>query len=67
MAVRIEGLEAIREFLDPYMSRSYFYRHIRPELDSILLKRRRRPNSSVPRYYTFEPLLIAWMIRKKII
>jgi hypothetical protein len=65
---RLEGMVAIRKFMDPYMSKSYFYKYHRKEIDYLLLEHQRwwlRPDKI--RYFTWKRLLIAHMLEKKYI
>jgi hypothetical protein len=65
---RLEGMVAIRKFMDPYMSKSYFYKYHRKEIDYLLLEHQRwwlRPDKI--RFFTWKRLLIAHMLEKKYI
>jgi hypothetical protein len=65
---RLEGLVAIRKFMDPWMSRSYFYKYHRKEIDHLLCEHQRwwlRPDKI--RYFSFKRLVMAYMIEKKYI
>jgi hypothetical protein len=68
---RIEGLNAIRMFLDPHMSARSFYRHHRVPLTPYLIERRGAwrksgPGSSPkPKFFTYKRLLLLYMLKKK--
>jgi hypothetical protein len=61
----LNGLEEIRKYWDPYMSRDYFFRHVRPHLNSILFKRRYWPRlrENIPQYYTYRRLVLILKLR----
>lgn len=61
----LEGLDAIRCFWDPHMSKDYFYRVIRPHLDSVLFERRyaKRRKDKIARFYSYKNLVLALKIR----
>lgn len=62
---RLEGMEAIREYIDPNMPKSTFYRKIRPHLDSILIEREYQYDRSKPRYFTFKNMVQMFLLKIK--
>jgi len=60
---RLEGMEEIRRFIDPYMSERTFYRRVRPKIDAALLRRKGRIKPGTCRYFTFRSLLKACLVR----
>lgn len=68
---RLEGLEQIRKFIDPLMSRSTFYRKHRVALMPYLIERDgywqkdRFAGKPKPRYFTFKRLVVYYMLRRK--
>lgn len=70
---RIEGIDAIRRFLSPKMSRSQFYREHREALKPYLIEYKdswRKTGHGIaprPRYFTFKRLLILYMLRRRTI
>ena len=63
----IEGIEAIKDFIDPKMPMSYFWDKVRPELDDILFERQFRnvKGGNIPKLYTYSNLLQAKMLDLK--
>ena len=69
--VRLEGHDQIREFIDPQMSESYYFRHIAPQLKPILFIRTYRPRlkdgeapgGSKARYWTYTNLVQTFLLR----
>lgn len=64
---RLEGLKAIRRFIDPYMSERTFYRNHREALRPYLVERQRYWVDNLPRYYSFKPLILSYMMRRKML
>jgi hypothetical protein len=67
---RVEGMDEIRKIIDPRMSRTVFYRKIRPRINHLLMERSQRNprlRGNKPIYFTFRRFLYAWMIETKII
>ena len=61
---RLEGVTAIRKYIDPHMSSRSFYERWRPLINPILFEYRKpylRPN----RYFTFKSLVIAVMLKER--
>lgn len=73
MSERLEGLEAIRTYIDPHMTRRTFYRYHRGPLGPYLFerknwwKRKDRHGHPLKRYFTFKNLVQIYMIRRRII
>ncbi len=69
--VRLEGHDQIREFIDPLMSRTYYFKHIVPSLRPILFRRSYRPRlkagetpgGSKPRYWTYTNLVQIFLLK----
>jgi hypothetical protein len=67
---RIEGMVAIRKYIDPEMSATTFYRKHRKGIEHALIKREHRfdGRGGVKRsYFTFKRLLIHYMLKRKTI
>lgn len=72
---RLEGWEDIMEFMDPFMSRTYFNNHHREALLPYVIMRRsvQKPlgtthaTSRLPNYYSFKQLILLYMVRTEII
>jgi hypothetical protein len=65
---RLEGLDAVRKFLDPTMSRTYFYKHHRHRLDYMLMEYRywyRRKDNV--RFWTWKRLMMAYVIKQRVL
>ncbi len=68
---RLEGHDAIREYIDPRMSRSYYFKHIAPLIKPILFRRSYRQlpkkarDSGEPRtiYWTYTNLVQEFLLR----
>jgi hypothetical protein len=60
---RLEGFEEIRRYIDPWMSRTTFYRYHRHRLEPYLYIRPRHWAKHLPRYFTFKRLLMVYMLR----
>lgn len=64
---RISGLDAIRREINPYMSRTTFYRRHRRGIDFILFEDIDHWRTGRPRFFTTRRLLYYYMIgRRKI-
>lgn len=69
---RVEGMEALRKFIDPTMSMRSFYRYHREPLRPFLLERRDAwrkigPGSSPkPKFFSYKRLLL-YMLKRKVI
>ena len=63
---RLEGMEAIRKYIDPEMSETSFYRYHRKHIDHLLMKRRQilrnRRRGRKMEYFTFKRLVIHYML-----
>jgi hypothetical protein len=65
---RLEGMDAIREVIDPNMSKSTFYRRHRKDIEYILIERENWWKKPVRcKYFTFRRLLYAYMLNKKVV
>jgi hypothetical protein len=67
---RLDGLDAIRIAIDPYMSRTIFYRRWRRKVDPILIERRgwntaQRLGKPSFRYFTYRRLLYPLLLRER--
>lgn len=64
---RIEGLEAIKNIINPHMSMRTFYKRHRPHLDYILFVDKDHWRRKAPRYFTFRRLVYHYMLSKRVI
>jgi len=62
---RLEGHDQIRAYLDPHMSRSYYFDKVRPRIEPILFKRPPGKKKNLPRVFTYKDLIQIFMIRVK--
>jgi len=64
---RLEGHDQIREYLDPLMSRSYYFTKVRPRLLPILFERHyaTRSRKNLPKVFTYKDLIQVWLIRAR--
>lgn len=64
---RLEGIGEIRRFLDPELSERTFYRRHRKAMEPYILVREKHWLKKLPKYYSFKRLVLAYMLRRKII
>lgn len=70
---RLEGLEAIRRFIDPTMSRTNFYRYHREALRPFLIERRNpwrktgSGSSPKPKFFSYKRLLMLYLLKRRVI
>jgi len=64
---RLDGHDEIRKYIDPEMSRSYYFKNVRPRLEAVLFKRgytvRKKGNQT--KYFSFKNLIQLFLIRTK--
>jgi len=63
----LNGMDEIRQFWDPFMSKDCFFRTVRPLLDPILFERPYigRRKERVMKFYTYKHLLLSLKLRLK--
>jgi hypothetical protein len=64
---RLEGLEAIRKFIDPTMSERTFFRRHREALRPFIVERKMWWKKRLPQYYSYKRLIMLYMLKRKII
>jgi hypothetical protein len=64
---RLEGLDAIRKFIDPSMCKRTFYQRHREALRPYIVERKYWWRKKLPQFYSFKRLILLYMLRRKII
>jgi hypothetical protein len=64
---RLEGIDEIRKFIDPAMSRMTFYRHHREALRPWIVERKFWWKKRLPQFYSYKRLIMLYMLKRKII
>jgi len=64
---RLEGLDAIRKFIDPTMSMRTFYNHHREPLRPWIVERKMWWKKRLPQFYSYKRLILLYMLKRKII
>jgi len=59
---RLEGMDAIRRYIDPRMSSETFYRYWRKRLEPILMEHPQWGKHKRGRYFTYKRLVLAVML-----
>ncbi len=64
---RLEGHDEIRKYIDPKMSRSYYFKHIRPRIDPAIFTRTYigRSKRCIMKHFSFKKLIQVYLLRTK--
>jgi hypothetical protein len=66
MMMQIEGLENIKNAIDPRMSMSYFRIHLLPELlDRVIITRGTYRRTNEPKYFCYETQLTTYILKRR--
>jgi hypothetical protein len=64
---RIEGLEAIKNIINPHMSMATFFVRHRPNLDYILFIDKDNWRTNRPKFFTYRRLIYHYMLKTRVI